>query len=81
MKKIIIASAAAAALAAGIGASSAAEPGEDAYFHERGNLNAALAERGPAPDANGLYYGNQPVAYYQQGPLGYAPEYDSEYDD
>jgi hypothetical protein len=81
MKKILIASAAAAALAVGIGVASAAEPNEDAYFHERGNLNASLAERGPAPDANGWSPQYGPAYGYQQGALGYAPSFDDDYDD
>lgn len=52
MRKTIPASVAATALVTGIAAASAAEPGEDAYFQERGNFNAALM-RGPAPDLNG----------------------------
>jgi hypothetical protein len=83
MRKILIASTAAAALAVGLGAASAAEPGEEAYFHERGNLNAALAERGPAPSTDGMYqYGyQQPARGYAPGPLGFAPFDDDEYDD
>ena len=76
MKKIAIASV--AVLALGIGAASAAEPGEDAYFHERGNINAAEM-RGPAPSLDGAqHYGYAPQGY-AQGPLGYAPATD--YDD
>jgi hypothetical protein len=74
MKKTILASVAATALIAGIGAASAAEPGEEAYFHERGNLDAAIAQRGPAPDASGLpHYGYDRTYQNQQGPLGYGP--------
>jgi len=78
MKKTILASVAATALFAGISVAGA-EPGEDAYFHERGNINAAQM-RGPAPDLNGWpQYGYQPGPAYQQGPLGYAPDFDDDY--
>lgn len=79
MKKTILASVAATALVAGIGTATAAEPGEEAYFHQRGNFNAALM-KGPAPGLNGWpQYGYQPGPAYQQGPLGYAPEFDDDY--
>ncbi len=85
MKKIIIASVAATALIAGLSVAKAAEPGEEQYFYERGNINAAQL-RGPAPDLNGWQIYGGP-AYGETGfgqaqaPLGYAPGYDSGYDD
>ena len=83
MKKIVLASVAASALIAGLAVAKAEEPGEAAYFHERGNINAAQA-RGPAPSLDGTYqYGYQSQGFapdYAQGTLGYAPAGDY-YDD
>lgn len=80
MKNFAIASITAATLAIGLGAATAAEPGEDAYFHERGNLDASLAQRGPSPDQNGwpqYGYGRD----YQRSSLGYAPAYEDDFED
>lgn len=74
MKKIILASVAATALVASLGAVKAEEPGEAAYFHERGNLDAALAQRGPGPDKSGWQvYGYGQYRQQAPAPLGYAP--------
>lgn len=84
MKKIVLASAAAAALVAGISAASAADPGAAKYFHERGNFDAAMEQRGPAPDLAGwpAQYGYGPSSYgYGQRAMGYAPDYGYDYDE
>ncbi len=80
MRKLILATTAAATLALGVGAAGAAEPGTDQYFHERGNFDASLMQRGPAPDLSGWPAQSQqgPVGYgyqaeYGYGPMGYAP--------
>jgi hypothetical protein len=74
MRKIILASVAAGALAAGIVAASAAEPGEEQYFAQRGNFDASV-QQNANPGVNGW---NQGYGYgsgysYQSSPMGYAP--------
>ncbi len=83
MKKIVLATTAAAALALGFGAANADEPGVEKYFHERGNFDASMALKGPAPDQAGWpQYGYQQQAPgYAQGPFGYAPFGNPDYDD
>lgn len=82
MKKIILASVAATALVASLGPVKAEEPGEAAYFHERGNLDAALAQRGPSPDKSGWHgYGYGRYSQQAPAPLGYAPFGGYDYDD
>lgn len=82
MKKLILASAAAAVLSLGVGAAQAAEPGTEKYFHERGNFDASMRQRGPAPDLAGWPAYNQQywASGYEYGPsyghgrsMGYAP--------
>lgn len=74
MKKTILASVAATALIVGLGAAKAAEPGEEQYFHERGNIDVS-AQRGWSPGPYGWgdaqRYGS---GYgYSSAPLGFAP--------
>jgi len=82
MKNLILASAAAAVLSLGAGAAQAAEPGAEKYFHERGNFDASMRQRGPAPDLAGwsVYSHQYRAGGYEYGPnygygrsMGYAP--------
>lgn len=73
MKKILLASTA-AAFALGIGAANAAEPGMEKYFHERGNFDASMQQRGPAPDLAGWPAYTTGAYGYGEPVLGYAPE-------
>lgn len=74
MKKLILASAAATALIAGIGAANAAEPGEEQYFAQRGNFDASVQQNvNPGPNGWGPYH-NYGQGYGQSSaPLGFAP--------
>jgi hypothetical protein len=81
MKKIVLASVAATALIAGLGAAKAAEPGEEQYFHDRGNINAAQAQPWAGPGDNGWGYDQGYGSYNRGGLLGFAPfEAPGEYD-
>ena len=83
MKKIVLASAAAAALIAGVSAAAAGDPGAAKYFHERGNFDASMQQRGPAPDLAGwpAEYGYAPAPYGYGQAMGYAPDYGYDYDE
>ncbi len=72
MKKIVLASVAATALVAGIGAAHAEEPGEQQLLEQRGSLQGdqiGSASYGSAPYASSEFFVGQ-----RQGPLGYAPD-------
>lgn len=84
MKKLVLA-AAATALVAGLTAVKAAEPGEEQYFHERGNLDAS-AQRGWHPGMDGwgqgYRYGSGYAYRNTPAPLGFAPVFGpGDYDD
>jgi hypothetical protein len=71
MKKLILASVAATALVAGIGAASAEEPGEDQLLSQRGTLQGdqmGSSSYGSAPYASSEFFVGE-----RYGALGYAP--------
>ena len=90
MKKVILATTAVAALALSLSAARADEPGVEKYFHERGDFDASMMQKGPAPDLAGwpAYQGyGARYDHYNRGgyggyggygePMGYAPGYGS----
>lgn len=72
MKNIILASLTATALVAGLGAAGAAEPGEEQYFAQRGNFDAAAQQR-VDPGLDGWNQAQNYGYSRYQGPLGFVP--------